>query len=189
MDYKKDNVYRVSDDYYTVSLIDENSKSKDSLNNDAYAIEQSSYELKNGIDSVEKSQEGLIYVDLRGDYDLNKKLHDEIANAKDIEYHKEETSNNSHVGKRKDRSKKIKQFEISNSMHQYNVGDDFYAIKANKVNINANAINDINNSFTTKNKQTEVQVIPYIIKIGIVLLVIGFILNFVLTIVSEFNNH
>ena len=199
MDYKKDDAYKINDDYYTVSLIDDNKKPNDSLNNDTYSISQDHYELVGSIDKAEKPQENLIYIDGRGDYELNKRAHDVISKLKDgenqqslvLEYNSvvsEKEENNGYFGKRKDRSKKIKQFEISNSIQQRQMkalSEDFDDSIANtsKVNKANNSTNSKTRYYT--NTQPKDEAMPYFFKIILVLFFIALTFEIFLPMIEE----
>lgn len=179
MDYKKDDVYKVSDDYYTASLIDGESK------DNHYTIESNSNILKDTISSAENDKEELIFIGGRGDCDLNQKLHESLVN-------KNTNANNGYYGKRKDRSKKIKQFEISNSIHQHQVKalfEDFDdSIPNNKSNTSkVNRTNNSNNSKTRYyvNTQPKDEAMPYIFKIVIALFFIALTFGIFLSMVDD----
>jgi hypothetical protein len=179
MDYKKDDVYKVSDDYYTASLIDGESK------DNHYTIESNSNILKDTISSAENDKEELIFIDGRGDCDLNQKLHETLVN-------KNANANNGYYGKRKDRSKKIKQFEISNSIHQYQVKALFKDLNDNSFNNRAKTseVKRTNNSANSKtryyvNTQSKDEAMPYIFKIVIALFFIALTFEIFLSMVED----
>lgn len=174
MDYKKDDVYKISDDYYTVSLIDGENK------DDHYAIEPNSNILKDTISDVKTDKD-----DGRGDRNLNPKLHETLVNNN-------ANANNAYYGKRKDRTKKIKQFEISNSIHQQQVKalfDDFDDSVSNN-QYNKSKVNRANNSSNSKtryyvNTRPKDEAIPYIFKIVIALFLIGLTFEIFLSMVED----
>ena len=179
MDYKKDDVYKVSDDYYTTSLID----GEDS--GTYYNIESNSNILKNTICGGEADKAELISIDGRGDCELNSKLHESIVN-------KNANVNNGYYGKRKDRSKKIKQFEISNSIHQHQVKALFEDLVDNSFNNRSKTpeVKRTNNSATSKtryyvNTQSKDEAIPYIFKIVIALFFIALTFEIFLSMVEN----
>lgn len=179
MDYKKDDVYKVSDDYYTASLIDGESK------DNHYTIESNSDILKDTISSAENNKEKLIFIDGRGDCDLNQKLHETLVN-------KNGNANNGYYGKRKDRSKKIKQFEISNSIHQHQVKALFEDLVDNSFNNRSKTpeVKRTNNSATSKtryyvNTQSKDEAMPYIFKIVIALFFIALTFEIFLSMVER----
>lgn len=179
MDYKKDDVYKVSDDYYTASLIDGESK------DNHYTIESNSNILKDTISSAENDKEELIFIDGRGDGDLNQKLHESLVN-------KNTNANNGYYGKRKDRSKKIKQFEISNSIHQHQVKALFEDFVDNSFNnrsktSEAKSANNSTNSKTRYyvNTRSKDEAMPYIFKIVIGLFFIALTFEIFLSMVES----
>lgn len=179
MDYKKDDAYKISDDYYTVSLIDGENK------NEHYTVELNSNILKDTISDVKTDKDELVFTDGHGDCDLNPKLHETLVNNN-------ANANNAYYGKRKDRSKKIKQFEISNSIHQRQVKalfEDFDdSIHNNKSNTSkVNRTNNSNNSKTRYyvNTQPKDDAMPYIFKIVIALFLIGLTFEIFLSMVED----
>ena len=173
MDYKKDDVYKISDDYYTVSLID--GEDKDSH----YTIEPNSNILKDTISDVKTDKDELVFIDGLGDYDLT------IVN-------KNTNVNNAYYGKRKDRSKKIKQFEISSSIHQHQVKtlfDDLDDSVANNQS-NTSRVNRTNNSTSSKaryyvNTQPKDEAMPYVFKIILVLFFIALTFEIFLSMIED----
>lgn len=182
MDYKKDDVYKVSDDYYTASLID----GEDSGTH--YNIESNSNILKNTICGGEADKAELISIDGRGDCELNSKLHESLVN-------KNANVNNGYYGKRKDRSKKIKQFEISNSIHQHQVKALFEDLNDNSFNNRANTsktskVTITNNPSSSKtryyvNNRPKDDAMPYIFKIVIALFFIALTFEIFLSMVES----
>ena len=181
MDYKKDDVYKVSNDYYIASLIDGGNK------DNHYTIESNSNILKDTISSssAENDKEELIFIDGRGDCDLNQKLHETLVN-------KNANANNGYYGKRKDRSKKIKQFEISNSIHQYQVKALFEDLVDNSFNNRSKTseVKRTNNSANSKtryyvNTQSKDEAMPYIFKIVIALFFIALTFEIFLSMVES----
>lgn len=173
MDYKKDDAYKISDEYYTVSLIDGEDKG------DHYTIEPNSNILKDTISDVKTDKDEQVFIDGLGYCDLT------IVN-------KNANANNAYYGKRKDRSKKIKQFEISKSIHQHQVKalfEDFDDSVANKQS-NTSKVNRTNNSPNSKtryylNTQPKDEAIPYIFKIVIALFLIGLTFEIFLSMVED----
>lgn len=179
MDYKKDDVYKVSDDYYTASLID--GDDKDNHSN----IESNSNILRDTICGGDSDKAELISIDGRGDYELNSKLHETLVN-------KNTNANNGYYGKRKDRSKKIKQFEISNSIHQYQVKALFEDLVDNSFNNRSKTseAKRTNNSANSKtryyvNTQSKDEAMPYIFKIVIALFFIALTFEIFLSMVES----
>lgn len=179
MDYKKDDVYKVSDDYYIASLIDGESK------NNHYTIESNSNILKDTISDVKTDQNELIFIDLMGEANLSPKLHETLVN-------KNANANNGYYGKRKDRSKKIKQFEISNSIHQYQVKTLFEDLVDNSFNNRSKTseVKRTNNSANSKtryypNTQSKDEAMPYIFKIVIALFFIALTFGIFLSMVED----
>lgn len=175
MDYKKDDVYKVSDDYYTTSLIDGEDK------DNHYTVEPNSNILKDTISDIKTDKDKLIFIDLMGDPDLNLKLHETIVN-------KNANVNNAYYGKRKDRSKKIKQFEMSNSIQQRQVkalSEDFDDSIANtsKVNKANNSTNSKTRYYT--NTQPKDEAMPYFFKIILVLFFIALTFEIFLPMIEE----
>ena len=173
MDYKKDDAYKISDEYYTVSLIDGKDKG------DHYTIEPNSNILKDTISDVKTDKDEQVFIDGHGDCDLT------IVN-------KNANANNAYYGKRKDRSKKIKQFEISSSIHQHQVKalfDDSDDSVANNQS-NASRVTRTNNSTSSKARyyvdtRPKDEVIPYIFKIVIALFLIGLTFEIFLSMVEN----
>lgn len=179
MDYKKDDVYKVSDNYYITTLIDGEDKGTH------YNIESNSNILKDTISSAKNDKEELIFIDGRGDCDLNQKLHESLVN-------KNVNANNGYYGKRKDRSKKIKQFEISNSIHQYQVKALFEDLVDNSFNNRSKTseVKRTNNSANSKtryyvNTQSKDEAMPYIFKIVIALFFIALTFEIFLSMVES----
>lgn len=200
MDYKKDDAYKISDEYYTVSLIDGEDKG------DHYTIEPNSKILKDDISGVKTDKDELIFIDGRGDFDLNRKLHESIFHQNketdnqslslDTDRKDNDCGNkssiNGYYGKRKDRSKKIKQFEISNSIHQHQVKSLFDDLDDGIANNQSNTskVNRTNNSTNSKtryyvNTRPKDEAIPYIFKIVIALFLIGLTFEIFLSMVEE----
>lgn len=182
MDYKKDDAYKISDDYYTVSLIDGENK------NEHYTVEPNSNILKDTISDVKADQNELIFIDLMGEPNLNQKLYETLVN-------KNANANNGYYGKRKDRSKKIKQFEISNSIHQHQVKALFEDLNDNSFNNRANTsktskVTITNNPSSSKtryyvNNQPKDDAMPYIFKIVIALFFIALTFEIFLSMVES----
>lgn len=182
MDYKKDDVYKVNDDYYSVSLIDGEDKGNH------YNIESNSNILKNTICGGVSDKAELISIDGRGDCELNSKLYESLVN-------KNANANNGYYGKRKDRSKKIKQFEISNSIHQYQVKALFEDLNDNSFNNQTNIsktskVTITNNPSSSKtryyvNNLPKDEAMPYIFKIVIALFLIGLTFEIFLSMVER----
>lgn len=182
MDYKKDDVYKVSDEYYTASLIDGDDK------DNHYNIESNSNILRDTICGGDSNKAELISIDGREDYELNSKLHETLVN-------KNTNANNGCYGKRKDRSKKIKQFEISNSIHQHQVKALFEDLNDNSFNNRGNAsktskVTITNNPSNSKtryyvNTRSKDEAMPYIFKIVIGLFFIALTFEIFLSMVER----